>query len=66
MSCIFVRDGGRYRYLPEVVVAMKRHWSAGTRHPQLKHLICDEFPGISVVSFNKAADLAWALEGIGQ
>lgn len=43
----------------EVAATMERLWNKGMVNPELANRIKQTFPGISLVNFNKAADIAW-------
>ena len=42
-----------------VAEAIKRLWNEGHRQPALSGMVHDQFPGLSVQAFNRAADIAW-------
>lgn len=52
--------GGTTFDVHEVAVALCRFWNAGLRHPRLAAAAKEEFPGLSLQTFNEAAKLAWS------
>ena len=43
----------------DVAEAIKSLWNEGHRQPELSGMVHDQFPGLSVQAFNRAADIAW-------